>query len=160
MNPTLQQKLAGVLPDAMDELETKKAAYQEALDVLRRAESEFRSAADLVETLRQHGAGSGKPSTPNSLGGPQTELDVGSEQPRLDQGDSKVLPRGAQRARVLRVVNEAGGPISIGEVADRVGDDRNRIGAALWKAAQLDLIQRLDDGRYAPNPTSQTDEAR
>lgn len=160
MTTEFQRKIAALLPDAERELERAQSKFDKSLAVAKRDEAALKTAQGLVDTLKQHS---------------EIEADDAQEQPRprqefrlrqqtiqepFDAGQPPTLPRGAQRKRVVAAVNDAGRWMSIAEVAETVGDEKARIGAALWKAASLGLIASNDDGQYAPIEFSQASEAR
>jgi len=50
--------------------------------------------------------------------------------------------------KILEALKEAGQPLKPKEIAERIGEDARRIAAKMRKLLRLELVKRLDDGRY------------
>lgn len=158
MTRDLQRKIAELLPDAERELERAQAKFDESLAAAKRDEAALKTAQRLVETLKQNSEVEPEDGSTLVTGEFRPQPQV-SQQP-LEQTPPHTLPRGAQRKRVVAAVNDGGRWMSIAEVAEAVGDEKARIGAALWKAASIGLLASSEEGKYAPIEFSQSNEER
>ena len=50
--------------------------------------------------------------------------------------------------KILEALKEAGQPLRPKEIAERIGEDARRIAAKMRKLVRLELVRRLEDGRY------------